>query len=396
MENSGARGILGRKLGLAVIGGGPESFIGGIHRMAARLDNQYELVAGVLSSNPELSIVKGLEIGLSKNRAYSTVLDMLESENLREDGAEIVAIMTPNNSHFDYSILALERGYHVICDKPMTNTPQDAYLLHQKVEETGLQFCLTHNYTGYPMTRQAMEMVKNGELGDIRLVQVEYVQGGKADETVPDSKKTTKLWKYNQEISGPSLVLGDIGTHAHNLVRFITGLEITEVCADVGAIVPGRVVDDYAGALLRLENGARGSFWVTQAAAGVENGLQIRVSGTKGSLEWNQEIPQRLTFKPLNAPIEIRTPNGPGTLPLSKHSSRIVAGHPEGFPEAFGNLYSDFAEVIASIIAGKEINPLVTHYPKSFDGLAGVLFIDAAKRSSKNNGSWEKIFKDNK
>jgi predicted dehydrogenase len=220
---------------------------------------------------------------------------------------------------------------------------------------------------------------------------VEYVQGGNADESKADKTSGPRSWKYDKEKGGPSLVMGDIGTHAHNLVRYISGLEVTEVCAEVGAIVPGRKVDDFAGALLRFENGARGSFWVTQAAAGVENSLRIRISGTKGTLEWLQEIPQVLTFKPLGAPIQIRTPNGPGTLPLSARSSRIVAGHPEGFPEGFANIYKDAADAIASKIARKDADPLSMTFPNSFDGLMGIRFIDAVVFSSQNGSCWRKI-----
>jgi predicted dehydrogenase len=382
---------LGRRLRLAVVGGGPGSFIGGMHRMAARIDDCYQLVAGVLSSDPARAIERAKEIGLVEGRGYSSVNKMLEAERKREDGADVVAIMTPNDSHFEYAMAALDHGFDVICDKPLTNTMEEAHILHEKVVESKRIFCLTHNYTGYPMTRQARAMVSNGDLGDIRLVQVEYVQGGKADESKPDITSGPRSWKNDPVKGGPSLVMGDIGTHAHNLVRFITGLEVVEVCAERGAIVPGRKVDDYAGALLRLENGARGSFWVTQAAAGVENSLKIRVSGTKGSLEWLQEIPQILTFKPLGAPVQTRTPNGPGTLPLSARSCRIVAGHPEGFPEGFANIYKDAAEAVASRIAGVEPDPLALHFPTSADGLAGILFVDAVIRSSNNSSRWEKV-----
>ena len=383
---------LGRRLRLAVIGGGPESFIGGIHRTAARIDDRYELVAGVLSSDPERSVVKGRMIGLPEGRAYPSVAEMLDAEKSREDGADVVAVMTPNDTHFEYSMAAIKKGFDVICDKPMTNTLEDAQALHNAVLSSGRIFCLTHNYTGYPMTRQARAMVQEGELGIIRLVQVEYVQGGKADESKPDSLTGPRSWKFDPERGGPSLVMGDIGTHAHNLVRFITGLEVTEVCAETGAVVPGRKVDDFAGALLHLENGARGSFWVTQAAAGVENSLKIRVSGTKGTLEWFQEIPQRLVFKPLGEPAQIRTPNGPGTLPLARRSSRIVAGHPEGFPEGFANIYSDAAEAIAAGIAGLSPDPLAMHFPNSKDGLAGILFVDAVIRSGRNGSEWVSFF----
>lgn len=393
MDTNSVITTLGRRLRLAVIGGGPGSFIGGMHRMAARIDDCYALVAGVLSSDPGRALSRAEEIGLEKGRGYSTVSEMLIAERARKDGADIVAIMTPNDSHFAYAMAALDHGFDVICDKPMTNTVEEAQTLHQKVEECGRIFCLTHNYTGYPMTRQARAMVAAGELGVIRLVQVEYVQGGRADETKPDLTSGPRSWKNDPDKGGPSLVMGDIGTHAHNLIRFISGLEVSEVCAERGAIVPGRKVDDFAGALLRLENGARGSFWVTQAAAGVENSLKIRVSGTKGSLEWLQEIPQLLTFKPFGAPMQTRTPNGPGTLPLAARSSRIVAGHPEGFPEGFANIYKDAAEAVAARIAGIDPDPLALHFPNSADGLAGILFVNAVVESSNNGSRWQKVFK---
>jgi predicted dehydrogenase len=380
--------MLGRRLRLAVIGGGPGSFIGAIHRQAARLDDRYEVVAGVFSSDPEKSRQVGLELGLDADRLYSGVVEMLDKESSRKDGIDVVAIMTPNDTHYEYSVAALERGFDVICDKPMTNTLEEAEALHKKVQETGLVFCLTHNYTGYPMVRQAKAMVQDGQLGTIRLVQVEYVQGGKADESKPMPQ--VKTWKYDPVRGGPSRVMSDIGTHAHNLLRFISGLEVDEVSAEVGTIVPGRLIHDYAGALLRLENGARGSFWVTQAAAGVENCLRLRVSGTKGTLEWMQEIPQALAFKPLHGPSQNRTPNGPGTLPLAARSTRLVAGHPEGFPEGFANIYSDAAEAIAARRAGRQADPLAMHFPNSWDGLLGVRFVNSVIESSRANGQWVK------
>ena len=270
----------------------------------------------------------------------------------------------------------------------MTNTVDEAERLHAAVEASGRVFCLTHNYTGYPMVRQARGMVEAGELGTIRLVQVEYVQGGNAQETDPSPEQS---WRHNPAKGGPSLVMGDIGSHAHNLLRFITGLEVAEVAAELGAIVPGRIVHDYAGALLRLSNGARGSFWVTQAAAGVENCLRIRVSGTRGTLEWEQEVPQTLTFNPASGPAQLRTPNGPGTLPLAARSSRIVKGHPEGFPEAFANLYSDAAEAIAARRAGRKPDPLALAFPNSHDGLLGVRFALAVVQSGAANGAWVKL-----
>ena len=385
MDTNPIISTLGRRLRLAVIGGGPGSFIGAMHRTAARVDDRYELVAGALSSDPQRSNAAGRDLGIA--RIYSGAIELLDGEAAHPEGADVVAIMTPNDSHHAYAMAALDRGFDVICDKPMTNTLAEAREVLEKVEETGLVFCLTHNYTGYPMVRQARAMVEAGELGEIALVQVEYVQGGKAarNDPAPDDPLP---WRYDPVRGGPSLVMGDIGTHAHNLVRFITGLEVSEVAAEIGHIVPDRQVDDYAGALLRLENGARGSFWVTQAAAGVENCLRIRVSGTTGTVEWMQEQPTRLAYKPLAGPAEIRTPNGPGTHPLAARASRIVAGHPEGFHEGFANLYSDAAEAIAARRAGIAADPLALHFPNAGDGALGVRFVDAAMASSINGGAW--------
>ena len=378
--------LLGRRLRLAVIGGGPGSFIGAMHRQAARLDDRYELVAACLSSNAERSVQAGRELGLPTERCYGDGEALIAAEAARPDGADVVAIMTPNDSHFPLSMAALQAGMDVICDKPMTNTLEEAQTLLQRVQSSGLVFCLTHNYTGYPMVRQARAMVAAGELGDIRLVQVEYVQGGRSQPGVSRS-----AWKDDAARGGPSLVMGDIGTHAHNLLRFITGLEVAQVAAEVGTVVPTRHTHDYAGAMLRMANGARGSFWVTQAASGVENGLRIRVSGALGTLEWQQEVPQLLSFKPHGAPAQVRTPNGPGTLPLAARSSRIVAGHPEGFHEGFANLYSDAAQAIAARRAGESAEPLALHFPNATDGLLGLQFVDAVIRSSAHNGVWTDV-----
>jgi predicted dehydrogenase len=379
--------MMGRPLRLAVIGGGPGSFIGAMHRAAARLDGRYELVSGVVSSNPAVSMSAAVELGIDPDRTLGDAIAMLDRERERPDGAEVVAIMTPNDSHHRYSMAALERGYDVICDKPITNTLAEALEVVDAVATTGLVFCLTHNYTGYPMVRQARAMVAAGELGEIRLVQVEYVQGGKAREDDPDPDGELP-WRYDPVRGGPSLVMGDIGTHAHNLVRFISGLEVTEVAAEVGHVAPGRLVDDFAAAMLRFDNGARGAFWVTQAAAGVENCLRIRVSGTRGSLEWEQEQPTRLVVRPLDGPVRIHTPNGPGILPAAARASRIVAGHPEGFHEAFANLYSDAAEAIAARRSGNDPDPLALDFPTAVDGARGIRFVEAAVASSAAGGAW--------
>jgi predicted dehydrogenase len=379
--------ILGRRLRLAIIGGGPGSFIGAMHRAAARLDDRYQLVAAALSSDADRSRTAGAALGLSPDRAYGSSSELIAGEAARGDGADVVAIMTPNDTHHAYSTAALEAGFDVICDKPMTNTLDEALDLLATVRSSGLVYCLTHNYTGYPLVRQAKAMVAAGHLGEIRLVQVSYVQGGKAEENDPGPGDELP-WRYDPVRGGPSLVMGDIGSHAHNLLRFITGLEVAELAAEVGAVVPGRLVDDYGGAMLRLSNGARGSFWVTQAAPGVENSLWIRVSGTKGTIEWQQEVPQRLAFKPLAGPVELRTPNGPGTLPLAARAGRIVAGHPEGFHEGFATIYADAAEAIACRRAGVDPDPLALHFPNALDGVRGVKFVEAAIASSAAGGAW--------
>jgi predicted dehydrogenase len=375
--------MLGRRLRLAVIGGGPGSFIGAMHRQAAQLDNRYDLVAAALSSDAQKSIHAGQQIGLPPERCYASGTDLISAEAAHAAGADVVAIMTPNDSHFSFAMAALAQGLDVICDKPMTNTVNEAQQLHQQVVDSGLVFCLTHNYSGYPMVRQAKAMVALGQLGDIRLIQVEYVQGGRAK-----SGPGRAAWKDDPARGGPSLVMGDIGTHAHHLLRFITGLEVKQVAAELGTIVPGRSTHDFAGALLRMNNGARGSFWVTQAAAGVENSLRIRVSGALGTLEWAQEHAQVLSFKTFDAPAQNRTPNGPGTLPLAVRASRIVSGHPEGFHEAFANLYSDAAEAIAARRMQQTADPLALHFPNSHDGLLGVQFIDSVIRSGQHGGAW--------
>jgi predicted dehydrogenase len=382
--------MLGRRLRLAVVGGGPGSFIGAMHRSAARLDDRYEIIAAVLSSDADRSAAAATALGIATDRSYPTADALFEAEASRVDGADVVAIMTPNDSHHPYAIGALRNGFDVICDKPITNTLAEALDVLATVEDTGLVFCLTHNYTGYPMVRQARAMVAEGLLGTIQLVQVEYVQGGKAGERDPD-RDGPLPWRYDPVRGGPSLVLGDIGTHAHNLVCFVTALEVAEVAAEVGHIVENRLVDDYAGALLRFDNGARGSFWVTQAAAGVENCLRLRVSGTKGTVEWMQEVPTQLAFKPLGAPAQVRTPNGPGSLALARRASRIVAGHPEGFHEGFANIYSDAAEAIAARRARVDPDPLALVFPNALDGVKGVAFVEAAIASSINNGAWTTV-----
>ncbi len=379
--------LLGRRLRLAVIGGGPGSFIGEMHRAAARLDDRYELVAAALSSDPTRSREAGMALGFDPDRSYPDALALIEGEATREAGADVIAVMTPNDSHHPLALAALDHGFDLIIDKPLTNTLEEAIEVQDRVAKTGLISCLTHNYTGYPLVRQARRMGEAGQLRDVWLDQVEYVQGGKA--RPPEFAYGDELpWRYDTARGGPSLVMGDIGTHAHNLVRFITGLDVSSVAAEIGAIVPGGTVHDYAGALLRFEGGARGSFWVTQGAAGVENSVRIRVSGASGTLEWAQEQPTQLIFKQLDGPAQWLTPNGPGILPFAARSSRVAKGHPEGFHEAFANLYSDAAEAIAARRTGQVPDPLALHFPNSDDGVSGLSFVEAVIASSSADGAW--------
>lgn len=377
---------LGRRLRLAVIGGGPGSFIGEVHRAAARLDDRYRIVAAALSSDAARGRAAALRIGVPADRAYGSGAELIDREAARADGADAVAIMTPNDTHREYAVAALERGFDVICDKPLANSLGDALAVVRAVRDTGRVFALTHNYTGYPMVRQARAMVAAGELGEIRLVQVEYVQGGNA---APAScSDGGARWRFDPARSGPSLILGDIGTHAHHLVCYVAGVELAAVLADVGAIVPGRRAHDYAGVLLRFAGGARGCLWATQAAAGVESSLGFRISGALGTVEWHQDRANELRFLPLDGPAQVRTRNGPGALPLAARSSRVGKGHPEGFHEGFANIYADAAEAIAARRSGRAADPLALHFPTVEDGARGVRFVEAALASSNAGGRW--------
>ena len=376
---------LGRRLRLAVIGGGPGSFIGEMHRAAARLDDRYRIVAAALSSDPGRARAAARRIGVPAERAYGSGAELIDREAARDDGADVVAIMTPNETHRAYCIAALQRGFDVICDKPLANSLDDALAVVRAVRETGKVFALTHNYTGYPMVRQARAMVAAGELGEIRLVQVEYVQGGNA---AADAGSDGVRWRFDPARSGPSLILGDIGTHAHHLVCYVAGVELQAVAADVGAVVPGRRVDDYAGILLRFAGGARGCLWATQAAAGVESSLGFRISGALATVEWHQDRANELRFLPLAGPAQVRTRNGPGTLPLSARGSRVGKGHPEGFHEGFANIYADAAEAIAARRSGRTPDPLALHFPTVEDGARGLRFVEAALASSAAGGGW--------
>jgi predicted dehydrogenase len=376
---------LGRRLRLGVIGGGPGSFIGPVHRAAARLDDNFEIVASVLSSNPEKSKVEGLAIGVPEDRAYGAADEMFEAEGSRTDGMEVVAIMTPNDSHYPLSVRAIGNGLDIICDKPLTTNLQDALDLVRRVREAGIVFCQTFNYTAFPMVRQARAMVRDGDIGPVRMVNVEYVQGHNA--ALTRGERGEKNWHFVPEKVGESLILGDIGSHAHHMARFVTGLEFERVMADIGAVVPGRNAHDYADVLFRLENGAPGVMWVTQAGAGAVHGLHLRVYGEKAGLEWFQEEPNQLFETRLGAPALTFERGGPGLKPEALRAQRVGIGHPEGYQEAFAVLYADAAEAIVARKLGEKPNRYALDMPTVEDGARTMKFIAAALESSRT-GTW--------
>lgn len=372
-----------------MVGGGQGAFIGAVHRMAAALDGQIELVCGAFSSNPQKSKASGEELYLPADRVYGSYAEMIEQEkslpeNVRMD---FVSIVTPNHLHYGPAKMALENGFHVVCDKPLCFSMEEAKELVQLVKDTGLIFALTHNYTGYPMVKQARAMVKNGDLGEIRKVVVEYPQGWLTTK-LEDSDQKQAAWRTDPKRSGIAGAMGDIGTHAENLAEYITGLKIKEICADLTAFVEGRLLDDDGNVLLRFENGAKGVLHASQIAAGEENNLNIRVYGTKGGFHWFQMEPNSLYVKWLDKPQEIlRT--GVGELyEESLAHARIPAGHPEGYLEAFANIYRNFAFCVQARLKGEVPNPLYTDFPTVEDGLRGMQFIEKVVASSNSDLKW--------
>ncbi|WP_233506073.1 Gfo/Idh/MocA family protein [Rhodoferax lacus] len=380
MTTNATMKALGRRLRLAVVGGS-YGFIGPVHRVASRIDDRYEIVAGVLSSDAARGAAAAKDIGIDSARAYASVQDMLAAERLRADGAEVVAIMTPNAYHYEACVLSLQAGLHVICDKPLTTNLDDALRLAELVKKSGLVFCLTHNYTGYAMVRQARAMVQAGEIGEIRQIHLNYVQGYFA--TLVEADSANPGWRFDQ-MPDWSLVMGDIGTHAHHLGAFVSGLELTSLMADIGPTMEGRAVDDYGGLLLRWSNGARGTMWVTNSAAGSEHGLSFRIYGSKGGLEWHQEYPNELKHRQLNGFEVVQTRRLGGALhPHAEHATRVEIGHPEGYQEAFATLYRDAADAITAHITGVETRALPYEFPTVIDGVKGVKLIASAVQSMK-------------
>ncbi|MDR5906993.1 Gfo/Idh/MocA family oxidoreductase [Franzmannia qiaohouensis] len=376
-----------RRLRLGMVGGGQGAFIGGVHRIAARLDDHYELVAGAFASDPERSRSAAAELHVNEARAYPDYRTMAKAESQRDDGIDVVAIVTPNHLHFDVAKTFLEAGIHVICDKPMTTSLEDAQALAALVERSGLFFGLTHNYSGYSLVRQARDMVAAGELGELRVVQVEYPQDWLSTRLEESGVKQAE-WRTDPKRSGPAGCLGDIGTHAYHLARFVTGLELESLAADMHTFVEGRALDDNVHMMLRFKGGARGMLWSSQVVPGNENGLKLRVYGSQGGLEWHQEEPNRLLHSPLGEPPRILTRNGPGLGEAALAASRIPPGHPEGYLEAFAQLYGDFAEQIRARQRGRPAEPLAQGTPGVSDGVDGLLFITRALASSAAGGAW--------
>jgi predicted dehydrogenase len=378
------------KLKMGMIGGGQGAFIGNVHRMAARLDGKIDIVAGAFSANPEKSKQSGAELGLDPRRVYSDYQTMAAQEARLPKGEKIdfVSIVTPNRMHYPPAKTFLEAGINVVCDKPMTFNLEEAVQLRDLVKKSGKVFALTHNYTGYPMVKEAREMVQKGELGKILKIVAEYPQGWLLDPVDVTGQKV--VWRTNPEVSGASSCIGDIGTHAENLGRYITGLEIDELCADFTTFVPGRRLEDDGNLLIHYKGGARGVLYTSQVAAGEENDINIRVYGTKASLEWHQEEPNELLVKYPDSPRKIFRRGANYVTDVAKRFTRLPVGHPEAFIEAFANIYVEAARAIEAEVNGKPL-PNDLDFPTVEDGVKGMAFIATAVQSAKAGATWTKM-----
>ncbi len=361
---------------LAMIGGGPGSMIGAVHRFAARLDGHYELVAGAFSTNPAANRETATALGMADDRRYDDYHELLRAEAARPDGATAVAITTPNFLHYDMALAAIDAGMDVICEKPLTVSVEQAEALAERVQASGCRFLLTHNYCGYPLVQHARHLVQSGELGQLRTVQVEYVQDWLSEPAGPENRQAA--WRLDPKRAGSAGALGDIGSHAFHLARFITGLTVDAVCADLVAMVPGRELDDNVHAMLRFAGGARGMLWASQTAPGHENALSIRVVGDRASLTWAQENPNELWLSPLNEPARRLTRRPDWLSDTAGEGLRLPPGHPEGYIEGFANLYSAFA--------GNARDQ--SWLPTVEDGVDGLRFIATCLQSSETGGAW--------
>ena len=376
-----------KKIKIGFVGGGPNSFIGYTHRLAARFDNRFDFVAGVFSKDKKKSKEFGVSLGLDPDRCYNDYKVMAKKESARSDGLQALGIMTPSGDHYKIAREFIKNKVHIICDKPLTAKVEDAVALENLVIKNKIVFALTHNYSGYPMLREAKKLIEKNKIGKIKVINVEYPQGYTVAVKKKDEKRTLK-WRLDKNLCGPSMILAEIGTHAYHLMRYVTGLEVKEVSAEVNSLSDEISVDDNAFMIVRLNNKARGSIWVSSAATGGENGLKIRVYGTKGAVEWLQDDPNILKFTKLNSSTQIITRASDAVSDLSIQSSRVAAGHPEGFFEAFANIYTEFADSIQNATSK---NKKATVHPTVNDGVMGIKFIFAAKKSSNLNSKWIKI-----
>jgi len=377
-----------RRLRLGMVGGGQGAFIGAVHRIAARLDDRYELVAGALSSDVARAKASAAEVGIA--RSYADWGDMAQAEAARDDGIDVVAIVTPNHLHAPVATAFLEAGIHVICDKPLAISLAQAEALAKLAREKQRLFALTHTYSGYPMVRHARELVESGEIGEVRVVQVEYAQDWLAEPVERAGTNKQAGWRTDPAQSGPAGCLGDIGTHAYHLAAFVTGMTPESLSAELHTFVPGRRVDDHVQAMLRYANGARGMLWASQVASGAENALRLRVYGTKAGLAFDQENPNELWFTPLGG-ASVRLTRGRVKSAVAAHATRVPPGHPEGYLEAFAQLYRDAALQIEALDAGRPIPPESRLLTTVDDGVAGMRFIDAVMRSSANNAGIQEV-----
>ena len=369
-----------------MVGGGQGSFIGEVHRIAARLDNNYLFCAGALSSEPERSQKSGSELGLEKGRSYKNYEAMIKGESSRDDRIEAVSIVTPNDMHFPIAKRFLQEGFHVICDKPMTVTTHEADELVELANKQNLVFGVTYNYSGHPMVRHARAMIENGEIGAIRVVQCEYAQDWLAESIEKEGHKQA-LWRTDPLQSGLGGCIGDIGTHAFHLACFVSGLEPEALCADISIFGDGRKLDDNANVLLRFKGNARGIIWASQVAIGNENNLQFRIFGEQGGLSWRQEEPNELIFSPLNQPSQRITRDSSSVVSEASLTTKVPAGHPEGYLEGFATIYSEIAHAIFAARNGEAVGQNVS-FPTAEDGKAGVIFIEAVVRSSNEGSVW--------
>jgi predicted dehydrogenase len=376
-----------RRLRLGMVGGGDGAFIGAVHRIAGRLDDRYELVAGALSSNAARAASSAAAIGLDPARSYSDYRDMARLEAQRADGAEVVSIVTPNYLHAPVASAFLEQGIHVICDKPLAISLAEGEALAALARARGCVFALTHVYAGYPMVRHARAMVTAGEIGEVRLVQVEYAQDWLAEDANQEAAFQANNWHNDPLRAGPSGCLGDIGTHAHHMAGFVSGMQPSEVLAELHSFTPGRTLDDHVQVMLRYANGARGMLWASQMATGCENGLRLRVYGSKASLAFDQENPNELWLTPQGGSAQ-RLTRGRADSAAARHATRIPSGHPEGFLEAFAQLYSDAADQIHALRSGQPVPDASRSLPNVDDGVAGLVFIDAVLESHRQGGAW--------